>query len=107
MAGRDRAHWEHAPVPAPEAEPVAAGRPTTAPPPGSPGAAALSPLARRRFLREENSEIVRDLVHRTGRTHAEINIELNKKVGIRRISEATIKQLEQRLVAARAVTRKR
>ena len=105
MAGRDRAQWEHAPVPAPEAEPAAAARLRPPGPAGAPGAPALSPLARRRFLREENSEIVRDLVHRTGRTHAEINIELNKKVGIRRISEATIKQLEQRLVAARAITR--
>jgi hypothetical protein len=51
--------------------------------------------------------MVRDLVHRTGRTHAEVNIELNRKVGIRRISEATIKQLEQRLTAASSITRKR
>jgi len=102
--GRGGVRWEQAPVPAPEAEPAMAGRPVPA---VSAGAPALTPLARRRFLREENSEVVRDLVHRTGRSHAEINIELNKKVGIRRISEATIKQLEQRLVVARSITRKR
>jgi len=105
--GRGGLRWEQPPVPAPEADPAVAARARSAGPPGSPSAPALTPLARRRFLREENSEIVRDLVHRTGRTHAEINIELNKKVGIRRISEATIKQLEQRLVAARSITRKR
>ncbi|HEY8925510.1 MAG TPA: DEAD/DEAH box helicase family protein [Polyangia bacterium] len=105
--GRSGLRWEQAPVPAPEADPNLAARARSAGLPGSPGAPALTPLARRRFLREENSEIVRDLVHRTGRSHAEINIELNKKVGIRRISEATIKQLEQRLVAARSITRKK
>ena len=36
-----------------------------------------------------------------------VNTELNRKVGIRRISEATIKQLEQRLAAASSITRKR
>jgi hypothetical protein len=54
-------------------------------------------FARRRQLREANSEVVRELVHDTGKSHAE----LNRKAGIRRVSEATIKQLEQRLELAR------
>ena len=102
-----RARWElSVPVPPPEADALTPGTPRG---PGGAGARpdAPSPLVRRRQLREQNSELVRDLVHRTGRTHAEINQELNRKVGIRRISEATIKQLEQRLLAARGITRKR
>jgi superfamily II DNA or RNA helicase len=71
------------------------------PDPLPPAAAAESPLARRRLLREQNSELARDLVFVTGKTHAEVNAELNRRVGLRRISEATIKQLERRLLAAR------
>jgi superfamily II DNA or RNA helicase len=72
------------------------------PPPGPAPPAGESRLARRRELREKNSEIARDLVFAVQKTHAEINAELNRRVGIRRISEATIKQLEKRLEAARA-----
>ena len=43
------------------------------------------------MLREQNSVIVADLVHTTGKEHAPLNAELNRKVGIRRISEATVR----------------
>jgi superfamily II DNA or RNA helicase len=82
-------------VPPPEAEPV----PVV---PSKTGA-----LARRRQLRELNSEAVRDLVHLTGKTHAELNAELNRRIGIKRISLATVRQLEQRLTAAKGWTRRR
>ena len=82
-------------VPPPIADPVPAGTPKT-------GA-----LARRRQLREQNATAVIDLVHLTGRTHAEINGELNRRVGIKRISVATLRQLEQRLTAAQAMLRRR
>ena len=72
-----------APVPTPEPEQL----PQPAP----------SPRTRKRKLRESNSACVRMLVHRTRRGHAEINAELNRKVGIRRITEATAAQLERRL----------
>lgn len=61
---------------------------------------APSPRSRKRRLREQNSAIVRSLVHRTGRGHAQINALLNQKVGIRRITEATASQLERRLDVA-------
>jgi len=77
-------------VPLPEADPVPAAPPKN------------SALARRRQLRELNSEAVRDLAHATGKSHAELNAELNRKIGIKRISLATVRQLEQRLAAARA-----
>jgi hypothetical protein len=66
-----------------------------------------SALARRRALREANSDVVRDLVHMTGRTHAEVNAELNRKVGVKRIGEASVRQLERRLEAAQALLKSR
>ena len=39
----------------------------------------------------------RDLARKTGQSHAAINAELNRQAGIRRITEATIAQLETRL----------
>ena len=66
-----------------------------------------SALARRRQLREQNAAAVIDLCHLTGRTHAQINFELNRKVGIKRISIATLRQLEQRLTAAKATLKRR
>jgi hypothetical protein len=64
-------------------------------------------LARRRQLRELNSEAVRDLVHLTGKTHAELNSELNRKVGVKRIGLATVRQLEQRLIVAKSWMKRR
>ena len=64
-------------------------------------------LARRRQLREQNAAAVIDLVHLTGRTHPEINAELNRKVGVKRISIATLRQLERRLELARTMLRGR
>jgi superfamily II DNA or RNA helicase len=59
-----------------------------------------SSRSRRLELRELNSARVRRLVHRTGKGHADINAELNRKVGIRRVTEATVAELEKRLDAA-------
>ncbi len=70
------------PPPAPEPEPM------------------LSPRNRRRQLRESNNARVRTLVHLTGKGHADVNLELNRRVGIRRVTEATVTQLERRLNAA-------
>jgi hypothetical protein len=44
---------------------------------------------------------VRALVHKTGLGHAEVNAELNKRIGLRRVTEATVVKLEKRLQAAR------
>ena len=67
----------------------------------APAAEALSPLARRRQLREQNSDAVTDLAHLTGRSHAELNADLNRRLKIRRISEASVRQLQQRLELAK------
>lgn len=81
-----------APVPLPE--PMAA-------PPLPAATPRQSPLARRRELREQNSALVVELVHMTGKSHAEVNAELNRRVNLKRISEASVRQLEQRLEAAK------
>ena len=74
------------PVPTPEPEAV------PAPP--------VSARSRRLELRELNSLRVRRLVQRTKQGHADVNAALNRAVGIRRVTEATIAQLERRLAAA-------
>jgi hypothetical protein len=88
-------------VPLPQSMPL---RPVPLPhPEPSTTPAATSALARRRQLREQNSAAVIDIVHATGKTHAQVNGILNKKIGIKRITEASIRQLERRLVAAKAL----
>jgi superfamily II DNA or RNA helicase len=75
--------------------------PVPAPEPEAAADANESPRSHKRRLREQNSAIVASLAHRTRRSHAEINAELNRRIGIGRITEATIGQLERRLDAAR------
>jgi len=74
----------------PTPEPIAVGD----------GSEKLSPRSRKRKLRELNSARVRTLVHRTRLSHAKVNVDLNQLVGIQRITEATVVQLEKRLEAA-------
>ena len=79
------------------------------PPPdagASPGPGPTCALARRRSLREQNSEAVADLARLTGKSHADLNGDLNRRAGIRRISEASVKQLQQRLDLARRMLRR-
>ncbi len=52
-------------------------------------------------LRAVNTSLVRDLARRTGMTHAQVNAELNRLAGLRRIGDATSDQLERRLTHAR------
>jgi superfamily II DNA or RNA helicase len=70
-------------------------------------AAKKSALARRRQLREQNGELVRELAQSMRKTYAEVNADLNRKIGIKRINEATVRQLEQRLELARSWIRRR
>jgi superfamily II DNA or RNA helicase len=55
-----------------------------------------SPRQRRLELRAENARFVQELVRSTGMTHAQVNSELNRLVGLRRIDEATVDQLARR-----------
>jgi superfamily II DNA or RNA helicase len=62
---------------------------------------APSPRSKKRKLREQNSALVRTLAHRTRQGHAQVNAELNRRVGLKRITEATVVQLERRLDVAK------
>ncbi len=59
-----------------------------------------SPRGRKRELRERNSDFVRSIVNATAMGHADVNSELNRQAGIRRVTEATSAQLERRLQLA-------
>jgi superfamily II DNA or RNA helicase len=50
----------------------------------------------RRQLREANQQKVEALAHLTGLGHAKVNARLNQQVGIRKISEASLEQLQRR-----------
>jgi sarcosine oxidase gamma subunit len=90
-----------APVPLPGPESDADGRDSDGDGDGPAQNRKTSALARRRQLREQNSTAIADLVHVTGKSHATLNAELNRRSGIRRISEATVRQLERRLELAK------
>ena len=51
-------------------------------------------------LRVANADGARDIARLTGQTHAQVNGQLNRLIGIRSINEATVEQLQARLAAA-------
>ena len=48
-------------------------------------------------LRVANADVARDIARAANMTHAQVNAELNRLSGVRRITEATVEQLEIRL----------
>ncbi len=68
------------------------------PPPG-PGPLVLVSRKDRERLREQNAEIVKELVAITGKTHAIVNSELNRMSGVEKVSTATAMQLSKRAKA--------
>lgn len=71
---------------------------TLAPPPplageGEGGVVTLTRREHKSLLRDENAARARELVRRTGMTHAQVNAELNRLSGVRKIAEATVEQL--------------
>ncbi len=77
-----------------------------APPP--PVAAALAAefpgLTRRQVkdrLRDQNTAVARDIAYVTVLSHAAVNAELNRRVGVDRVTLATVEQLQERLGHAR------
>lgn len=76
--------------------------------PAPPVAAALVAefpgLTRRQIkdrLRDQNTAAARDIAYVTGLSHASVNAELNRKVGVDRVTMATVEQLQERLGHAR------
>ncbi|HET9078051.1 MAG TPA: DEAD/DEAH box helicase [Acidimicrobiales bacterium] len=68
---------------------------------GAAGAGGQGVLLTRRELknrlRDANAELARALAHKTGWPHAKVNAELNRLAGVRRVTEATVEQLQRRL----------
>ena len=62
----------------------------------APDASGLTPVQRRRVLRDANAVIVRAIAGATGQTHAQVNGELNRMSGVTRVSEASADDLERR-----------
>jgi superfamily II DNA or RNA helicase len=76
-----------------------------APPPPLVGVDLAGGITRReekRWLRDANASLARDLAKRTKLSHAKVNAELNKRAGVERVSTATVPQLQKRLRAAEA-----
>jgi superfamily II DNA or RNA helicase len=80
---------------------------SVAPPPPLPGRdtaqaspAGLTRQAHKRRLRDHNAAKVRTLARLTGLSHQKINLELNRRVGLRAVGQATVAQLERRVQAA-------
>jgi superfamily II DNA or RNA helicase len=62
----------------------------------APDASGLTPVQRRRVLRDANAVIVRAIAGATGQTHAQVNGELNRMSGVKSVSEASADELERR-----------
>jgi len=56
----------------------------------------MSPVQRRRVLRDANAVLVRAIAGATGMTHAQVNSELNRMSGVARVAEADANALERR-----------
>ncbi|MFN0092236.1 MAG: DEAD/DEAH box helicase [Acidimicrobiales bacterium] len=65
-------------------------------PPARLARADASPRAQRKALRDANTELAGELARLTGWPHARVNAELNRLTGVRRITEATLAQLDAR-----------
>ena len=61
---------------------------------------AVPHFEQRQALRAANAERARTIVHLTGRSHAQVNIELNRRSGISAIDTATLDALARRKKAA-------
>ena len=81
---------------------LAPAPPLELPPPssGSGDEVTLRPRERRRRLRDSNAALVRHISRITGLSHSQVNAELNRRIGVERIGEATIAQLERRRAQA-------
>ena len=56
----------------------------------------VRPRERRRALREANAALARQIARITGLSHSQVNHELNRRVGVGKVGEATLDQLERR-----------
>lgn len=64
----------------------------------SAGGGQVSLVEQKSKLRKENAALVSHLAQVTGRSHREVNGELNRLAGVRKVTEATAEQLSRRIV---------
>jgi superfamily II DNA or RNA helicase len=75
-------------------------------PASAPEPAPMAEFERRAHLRAERSRLVADLHRREKRSHREINAQINREVGIARVDNASIAQLERSItLLVRELTR--
>ena len=67
---------------------------------GTGGTGVLSRFEQKEALRVRNADLARELVRFTGMTHAQVNGQLNRTVGLKRIDEATAETLRRRAAEA-------
>lgn len=100
----DTEAWEPWDEPLPEDESESEIELMLAPPPPVAGGLSLGAGLTRReqkeLLRAANAEVAKELARYTGWEHARVNGELNRLAQVRRITEATVEQLERRLAEA-------
>jgi superfamily II DNA or RNA helicase len=72
-----------------------------------PGGGGETLMEQKERLRKSNTSLVRDIARRTGMTHAQVNAELNRLSGLKRVGDATSEQLERRLTHAQRWMAKR
>jgi superfamily II DNA or RNA helicase len=65
----------------------------------APEPAPVAAFERREALRQERSRLVAELHRRDGRSHREINAWVNRSVGLERVENASIRQLERSIKA--------
>jgi superfamily II DNA or RNA helicase len=75
--------------------PQRAPSPVPQPPPPAAEPAAIPAFERRAGLRMQRSSLVAELHRRDGRSHREINAWVNRAVGLERVEQASIEQLER------------
>ncbi len=81
---------------------VPADDPTGAPSgPGADPTLGMTQRERKARLRDANADVAAELVRSTGWGYVQVQNELNRLTGIRKVSEATLEQLESRLEHAR------
>ena len=65
--------------------------------PGDGPADGVTLRQRKAAARDANADLAAELVRATGWSHPQVNAELNRLSGVRKVSEATLDQLEARL----------
>jgi hypothetical protein len=67
--------------------------------PAAPETTPIAAFERRSDLRQERSRLVAEVHRRDGRSHREINAWVNRAVGLQRVEQASIEQLEHSIEA--------